>query len=170
MFSLLIFFSNIRLFCDSVSSIKICYNGWGCGKCGRVSNDFVSDEIVPNVQIVPSSQCQPRIGYTPCCNQLVCPAMYQGAFKYTKLSARQGVRSLKWIHHPFRCDERLNTNPVCNLRRYFGRLSNHTSAGSVTVERADWLGLPRRGFGLASRTRIAGSGSNLAKQSHDRRE
>jgi len=45
----------------------------------------------------------------------VCPAMNQGTFKYTKLSARQEERSLKLIHHNFRWDERLyySTSSTC---------------------------------------------------------
>jgi len=50
----------------------------------------------------PSHTTETLIGYIACYQQLVCPAMNQGTFKYTKLSAIQGVRSLKLIHHSFR--------------------------------------------------------------------
>jgi len=46
--------------------------------------------------------CERLGGEIPPCLLDVCPAMNQGTFKYTKLSASQGVRSLKLIHHNFR--------------------------------------------------------------------
>ena len=69
---------------------------WGCGTW-----DLSPAKKLTACRPAPVTHSS-QIGYTPCYLLVVCPAMNQGAFKYTKLSVRQEVRSLKFIHQNFR--------------------------------------------------------------------